>query len=324
MVQRRKIKLKPTHVRIPDINSIQDLASSLRMLDLADNLKTTDNTVPFTDSDGGNSFMNYQLFCDEVNYRIETYIRDNNIRFNPDVLAKNIQFLLKKHNIKISELEKLLGLSAGYISRATGEDSKRRLSIDTVAEIAAFFGISLTTLVLRDLDVEPQNVKPLLDYIELLCKQTDEGILIWNDFEHFRTPDVYQSWDRFIDEYNRKVTHERNSIIPADDVFIAENSKGDILIDEITTEGGTHGYIICVGKIEYAGGDIPFFSDDDTTGGIYDFHEIILADDDQPGAILDYCKQLYNCILTHKDDFHLSDYAQSYINNYLGNDSDNE
>ena len=43
-----------------------------------------------------------------------------------NLLKKNLAFLLKKYNLKMGDLEKILGISAGYISRTAKENSTKK------------------------------------------------------------------------------------------------------------------------------------------------------------------------------------------------------
>ncbi len=58
-------------------------------------------------------------------------------------LYRNIGYLIKAYKVRISDLEKAIGVSAGYISRSTGVD----MPISKVIKIADFFEITIDDLV---------------------------------------------------------------------------------------------------------------------------------------------------------------------------------
>ena len=67
--------------------------------------------------------------------------------FDNSILVSNIIHLAKSNDIRLGELEKMLGISTGYISRTAKENTNKRLSIDVVWKIAHFFNISIDSLV---------------------------------------------------------------------------------------------------------------------------------------------------------------------------------
>ena len=52
--------------------------------------------------------------------------------YDSKFLGSNLEYLLKMNSLRISDLEELLGVSAGYVSRTVNPDSKKRLSVDIV------------------------------------------------------------------------------------------------------------------------------------------------------------------------------------------------
>ena len=45
--------------------------------------------------------------------------------YDSKFLGSNLDYLLKMHGLRISDLEELLGVSAGYVSRTVNPDSKK-------------------------------------------------------------------------------------------------------------------------------------------------------------------------------------------------------
>ncbi len=97
--------------------------------------------------------------------------------FDKSVLISNISSLLKEHGIKIGELEEILGISAGYISRAA--NSERKLSIDVVWKIAQLFNCSLYSL----LEIDRSNLsgrdKFYCAFLEKLIRETEDQSIEW-------------------------------------------------------------------------------------------------------------------------------------------------
>lgn len=91
-------------------------------------------------------------------------------------LYKNIGYLIKVYNIRIGELERAIGVSAGYISRSAGVD----MPISKVIKIADFFEITIDDLVRGNyrkafLEGEIKRLQKELDALELAKKLESEG-----------------------------------------------------------------------------------------------------------------------------------------------------
>jgi len=105
----------------------------------------------------------------------------NNLgEFDNTYLINNIVCFSKKAGMNLGDLEEVLGLSAGYISRTAKKDSKKRISIDVVWKIAKLFGVSLSNLVEGNLTL--RNVELLYDFIEKLKRQTLADKIKWKSF----------------------------------------------------------------------------------------------------------------------------------------------
>ena len=99
--------------------------------------------------------------------------------FDNRLLSSNISYLAKKNNLRIGDVEKMLGISAGYISRTTKEGSGKKLSIDVVWKIARLFETSINALINTDLRVPSTNTDLLVMFLSKLLKDTHEGIINW-------------------------------------------------------------------------------------------------------------------------------------------------
>lgn len=109
---------------------------------------------------------------------IQKYI-DSLGSFSNKRLKNNLTYLIKRNNIGIGELEKFLGLSTGYISRAVNEDSKKRICIDNVCKIANLFGVDVRTLLETDMSVQNTNTELVADFVEKLTRQTKTNEINW-------------------------------------------------------------------------------------------------------------------------------------------------
>ena len=101
--------------------------------------------------------------------------------FDNSLLTKNIAYLTKKHGIRMGDLEKILGISTGYISRTSKNNSGKKMSIDNVWRIARLFGVELRALLETDLQIPNKNTELIARFLEKLRKQTEDNEMV---FQH--------------------------------------------------------------------------------------------------------------------------------------------
>ena len=100
--------------------------------------------------------------------------------FDNSLLVQNTVFLAKKHGFRLGDLEKMLGVSAGYISRTAKENSGKRLSIDVVWRVAKMFNVDINALIENDMRKPTNNVEMLAQFLKKLCRQTEDNTIEWD------------------------------------------------------------------------------------------------------------------------------------------------
>lgn len=96
-------------------------------------------------------------------------------------LIYNIAYFLQKYNLRVGELERLIGVSAGYLSRTARDNSAKKLSIDVVWKLARLFGVDIRTLVETNLSVPQRNSDMVIKFLDKLCEQTISGEITWKN-----------------------------------------------------------------------------------------------------------------------------------------------
>ena len=142
----------------------------------------------------------------------EDYIQefiDNRADFDNGILMKNLAFLLKKYNLKMGDLEKILGISAGYISRTAKENSAKKLSIDVVWKIAELFEISVDKLISDDISELSGNIGMLVDFMDKLHRQTECVDIEWDNWGgvHGETDETFDQLGLFAREEDGSVRY---------------------------------------------------------------------------------------------------------------------
>lgn len=151
--------------------NLEELVEALRIKDLLQ--QGIDSHEP----DSGHPYYHLHRTQDDW---ISEYITDLG-DFDNSLLAKNIAYLTKKNGIGIGDLEKILGISAGYISRTAKGGSGKKMSIDNVWRIARLFGVELRALIETDLQIPNQNTELLTRFLDKLRQQTEDNKITWHN-----------------------------------------------------------------------------------------------------------------------------------------------
>lgn len=122
---------------------------------------------------------NWEELEEIQNSYIEEYL-DSIGNFDNSVLVSNITYLAKSNEIRLGELEKMLGISTGYISRTARENTSKRLSIDVVWKVAKFFDVSIDDLVSRDFRIPSETADLLRQFVAKLSAQTMLDEIEWD------------------------------------------------------------------------------------------------------------------------------------------------
>ena len=99
--------------------------------------------------------------------------------FNKSRFFDNISYLIKKHDLKIGEIENSAGVSAGYISRAS-KDEKSKPGIEFVMKVAELLHVSVDVLLQVDLTSVTPTEKYLISFLDKLNRDTMNDSLDWH------------------------------------------------------------------------------------------------------------------------------------------------
>ena len=125
------------------------------------------------------NMSNWEELKERQNRYIQDYL-DSIGNFDNSVLVSNITYLAKSNEIRLGELEKMLGISTGYISRTARENANKRLSIDVVWKVAKFFDVSIDDLISRDFRIPSETADLLRQFIVKLSTQTMLDEIEWD------------------------------------------------------------------------------------------------------------------------------------------------
>lgn len=99
--------------------------------------------------------------------------------FDDAILIKNLKHLMKESGLRIAQLEDILQLSKGYISRIANNKTNKRMSVDALWKISNLFGISMQTLVTNDLAKMTDSELYILRLVEKISAESRDRKLSW-------------------------------------------------------------------------------------------------------------------------------------------------
>ena len=241
--------------------------------------------------------------------------------FDNALLIKNINYLAKKYSIRVGELEKMLGISAGYISRTAKEGSAKKMSVDVVWKIARFFQTDLRDLVDRDLEMPSDENELLCRFIQKLRQQTEEHKITWKCLGGvmFESDRVLEESGLITDEgvdtdaiYHPHDQKAEGKLLLTDDVVACEDIREDmsLVIVPYHMEKSRNTYYDFFFMEE-----IPDRGDPELAS--YNFEKIFRTVDVPFGGLASYAESLYLTIRNQEFSADMSSDVRKFITDYL-------
>ena len=228
--------------------------------------------------------------------------------YDSEIFSKNLDLLLSTNKLKISELESILQVSAGYISRTIGNESKRRLSVDILWKIAQLFRINIDDLLERDLTAPTKDLKQVVSFVKKLYEETDSEKIRWENVGT-EPNEKNQMFFSEADEFEFFLPTGMPLVL-CDLIggYSVDTSVGKIYLfeEKITKDQNAYSlYIYDESIIERSRGE-----EDPLI-------KIAVSSSDPSGIFAAECKKLVNAIKTHERDFFVSAEAKKLMDKYL-------
>lgn len=235
--------------------------------------------------------------------------------FDNTKLIRNIAYLTRKTGLRIGDLEKMLGISTGYISRIAKENSTKKFSIDTVCKISEIFGVSVSKLINDDVVFLSGNIDLLVDFMSKLSRQTDNVEIEW-ELLGSSMPDMNErivSLGLFEGMGDGRALYKAPGRNPKQNYLLADNVIGtfsvdgykELIIVPFTLEGED--------RVHY---DFMFASYQDGANGSK-VEKIFYSTDDPYGALDNHAAALYETASNHFMDVPVTENVRNFISSYL-------
>ena len=260
---------------------------------------------------------------EELNQKLEeqkkhiTEFINGQAKYDSKFLSGNLEYLLKMHGLRISDLEELLGVSAGYVSRTVNPDSKKRLSVDIVWKISAIFQVNVDDLLNIDFQILTQSLRDVIEFFEKLRQETNGAKIHWNNegknkekyvglfFKELEEGEL-DGTKRYQYAPNGYAS-ETKAVALTDDFFYVKTSIGILYLLPLENRFGEKGYDL----YRYTGVE-NYDSRYET-----DLDLICSTFDDKSNTLKGKCDELFKSVKLRELDFVISDSAKILIDRYL-------
>lgn len=239
--------------------------------------------------------------------------------FDNGFLVSNINYLTKKNDLRIGDLEKLLGISAGYISRTAKEKSAKKLSIDVAWKIAKLFEVDLRALIESDLQIPNSNTEIAAQFLKKVYTKTLEREIEWipnGGVEHELNESIAEAG--LVTEEGETAIYHPMRLNPAakfilmDDIYACENInlEKEVLMVPFKLEKSESVYYDFILRWSEDNKSNPDFAK-------CSFKDMFNTVDDPFGSLGIYAEKLYQLIKSCEFETRMSPDVKDIITEYL-------
>lgn len=100
------------------------------------------------------------------------------MNFTNNIFLNNLETLRNSRKMKIGDLEKMVGVSAGYFSRLA-KNPDNLPGVDLVVKLSGIFNVSLDTLLMLDMNRLGSDEKRILNVLRKIHNRTIHGMMEW-------------------------------------------------------------------------------------------------------------------------------------------------
>lgn len=100
------------------------------------------------------------------------------MKLKNNLFLLNVEYIRKKKNEKIGDLEKAIEVSAGYFARLS-KNSETLPGVEVLAKISTHYNVSIDTLLLQYIPESYETNDMIAKYVHKIYLWTNEGRLLW-------------------------------------------------------------------------------------------------------------------------------------------------
>ena len=241
--------------------------------------------------------------------------------FNIDRLYGNISKLMKDQGIKVSEIETVMGVSTGYYSKLSKNQTVP--NADVLYRIAQRLGVTVDMLITCDLTSNraTDNLRLMIAFIQKVRKLTDSVDLRWEkhtladlEFEYVVLGD--EKDPTIVRSFKKKDSEE-------DETLFYRNGFSKTRIDFVGECYRTKmpGYTLYINKLaenapegEHSGESVTYYE----LSAAYSGNTECICNGKEAPEINAELELLYVCLQKHAADLQMSESVRDLITNFIG------
>lgn len=247
----------------------------------------------------------------EEQKKIIEEFQDSYKAFDSTILYNNINYLLKKHNMRIGTLEGLLKISTGYIAKTVKPGSAKNISIDVVWKIAKIFNVDIKVLVETDMAAPGSDYQLLMNLVSKLTEKTATKEIHW-DIVAETGKDYYSNIARTVVDPECDVPAYLDSRVVKEQKVLID---GKVYATDFATNQRLLilAYIDGVAKKHYE----VYLVNCNPYDEEYEASIMFNTTQEKTGELEKSTDALYKCIGEHDNDLHVTDTMKDSINDFL-------
>ncbi|MBQ6132772.1 MAG: helix-turn-helix transcriptional regulator [Lachnospiraceae bacterium] len=302
------IKVNSPQSFVRAVQIYEQIETEMEILSLeAEKLGTTPNCRPCED------LLTKQAI--EINN-----FRDSVNVYDSKYLSDNLMKLTEAAGLRFSDVDDMLGVSTGYIAKTVKKDSKKRLSIDIVRNLAELFHVNIDDLISRPLYGTSKDMETMIKFLEMLRQKTRSGDYVWrrldkHDIEYKALFREREGSPR----YRFKPKNDDTSFF-LKEVYYEKIKDGALFVTYHTSEEGRERCEVLRANSAcfYSDGCIRTPQEIETT----DFLEVCDSADDPNGILKEKIKEIINAINSRERDYKIEFGAKQFITEFMGEEDD--
>ena len=239
--------------------------------------------------------------------------------FDINRVYRNITKLMKDQEVKVSEIENVMNVSAGYFSKLV--KNKTVLGVDVLFRIAQRLGVSIDLLINCDLTVDraTDNLRLMTRFLQKLRADTDAMALRWKA----TTADSLEiDYILSMNEPNLLANIQFKNNPLCGEVGYYGNEFGVVKIDMegqvfYVDMGNTRIFVSHLVEVvpdgPHVGEEVSYYAVDSCDSG----HKRLICNSKINSEFLAELELLYECLQRHAADLQISEPVRSFIDAYV-------
>ncbi len=229
--------------------------------------------------------------------------------YSKETFVKNVEYLIKRKDIKIGDLENAINVSPGYISRLKNSDGYP--SGDILVSLANYFDYSIDCLIFCDISIASEDELLIIDFLKKMIEDSQEHRAKWEKLKKSSFLDEEDS-QRLLPIFEEKRNEEGKWV---------EDSYSSMFVDDscsvesdkwVYRNKGAHLYLIPVTRNSAVDYEMYMYVDDNK-----ELYKICRGSKEDGGIVYILMASLLSTLLTVDKQVSIDDNVRGFFKDYV-------